>query len=274
MSTPKNFFKKIIIFICIIAIVSLPLVLFDFLRDSSIKKEEMQPIQELNQQEIATSSVPLGSVSTSTDNKPSSSIDSNESTFFEVRVGPVTRRESKTTIINNDPVATITHDFKYGTKIVYTTKDASKTYFALYTETEGQECVYLNYLDTKKIQYVNTQLQYCPGSDGSPISEDAKKEVLPFVVQYGKFDSQKIYALNLETGKEVVIYALQDSKESLIASCVEGMYDFMYIPEIRGLGGKQIIVGVYKKTVDSTTRCLKEERYPKIREDTIDLSIY
>ncbi len=235
---------------------------------SAIITEQVIPTQVSRQQKIATSSV-VASTS-SVDEQDGKSI-SGVTKFFEVRGGQVKQREGKTTMIRNDSVATINNDFDYGVKIVYTTKDKSKTYFALYKETEGQECVSLNYLDTLKSEYFNTELNYCPGYDGSPVSEKAKNEALPLVVQYGKFDLEKLYALNLETGKEILVYSTKNDNESLIAKCVEGNYDFVYIPDIESITGKQIKIGVYKKTVDTTKQCTKEETYTKVRDDIVDL---
>lgn len=237
----------------------------------TIIKEQVAPSQVFTQEKIATPSV---ITSTSSIDEQNIKVVSGITKFSEVRGGDVEQRESKTVIIGNDPVATINNDFKYGVTVVYTTKDKSKTYFALYKETEGQECIYLNYLDTIKSQYFNTELNYCPGYGGSPISDEAKNESLPFIVQYGKFHFDKLYALNLETGKEILVYSKKDDKESLIARCAEGMYDLTYAPDIESLGEKRIRIGVYKKTidVDITKPCLKKKEYQKIRDDIIDLN--
>jgi hypothetical protein len=184
---------------------------------------------------------------------------------------PFGDRVSQTTIVNGDPIATISKDFP-GQRIIYTKKDKSKVYFALYRETGGQECVDLSYLDTIKSKYMNTKLDYCPGYDDSPVSEVIKKQALPLLVQYGKFDSEKLYALNLETEKEIVIYLNKNDTESLIAKCTEGMYDFVYVQDIESTGNKQLRIGVYKEEGQRKENCLKEEKYTKIRNDYIDLT--
>lgn len=188
---------------------------------------------------------------------------------------PFGDRISQTLLVNGDPIATINKDFAEGedsVSIIYTTNDKSKVYFALYRETEGQECVSLEYLDTIKSKYVNTSLDYCPGYEDSPILESSKKEVLPLVVQYGKFDLKKVYALNLETEKEIIVYSNTNKRESLTAECADGMYDFVYTSDIASLGNKRLKIGVYKEEGQATERCSKQRKYTKIRDDIIDLN--
>lgn len=182
--------------------------------------------------------------------------------------------DSKTTIINNDPVATINHDLsEVHISIVYTTNDKSKTYFTMASYAGADvapDCYQLNYLDTKEAKYHNTTLQYCPGY----YSEAKLKQNLPFVVQYGKFDLKNLYALNLETATETIVYSKKNDSESLIAQCdFYGDYNPGMVPilDIEYLGDKHIRIGIYKEMGQNVACPAAPVKYEKIRDDIINL---
>lgn len=189
-------------------------------------------------------------------------------------------KSSNTTVIHNDPLATLKNDFKENSQLaqaVYTTKDKTRTYFTLHVldgeKVEGvlPDCQLLNYLDIVKQKYHNTNVEYCPGA----ASDKELQENLPFVVQYNKFDLKSLYALNLETLVEKLLYT-KNNNESLAVRCTEfGNYeDYRYIPTTSYLGNKKISISVYKEVGQDTKPCTKETigKYEKIRDDIIDLN--
>lgn len=182
-------------------------------------------------------------------------------------------KESKTELVNNDPLATIEKDFGYRVNPIYTTKNQKRSYFYFYERGEewSPGCVNLFYLDTLEKKYSESKIDFCIGSR---YTEDLIK-MMPIIIQEGKFDFQNLYIANLETEKEVLAYKKKDPSESLTARCTEfgNFGNVLFLHDIEYLNNTRISIGVYKNVGQDTGKCTDNTKanYEKIRDDIIDL---
>lgn len=193
----------------------------------------------------------------------------------EIDYGKVPNKLLNTPVVltNNDPIATIE---QIGGTVIYTTKDKSRMYFVICRETEGG-CYgkKYNYLDTKKAEYHNTDIDFNPGEEKLPS--------FPYILPYGNFDYTNILIANVETGKIKTVYTKKENTESLRAKCLSSTVTDPtgnehtvsdYKPDIEFTKDNQIRVGVYKNIGQDKRECTPstQTKYEKIRDDIIDLT--
>lgn len=199
----------------------------------------------------------------------------NPKTFTNLLFG----RNPWTSVIKDNPEETIKRDQgpnAWLVSIIYKNKD--RIYFIVGSEkVESVSCGWWNklyYLDIKEEKYHDTHIKYC----GNKITED----LLPFVVQSDRdiytieYDPKvlsTLYAINFETGKEVMIYSRKNSEESLIKYCIVDNGDTRadeIVRDVTYTDGKKLKIGIYKDTgIDPCKEGYKSE---KIRDDIVDLT--